>query len=149
MISWLVFSLPFLALRAPAWVSPPSLAVTFSEGQIHSLLSHQSGVLHGQGVVGHHRRSARLFLPALVVRFFVLKVIGKDVPIGNPIADTRLISPMAIHEAAEIRERHVAFQRAESTFPALGFTDIRYFRSDDPRSPHSSGPLGRDRTTHR
>ncbi len=83
----------------------------------------------------------RLFLPALVARLFVLKVIGKDVPIGDPIADTRPILPTAIHEAAEIRERHVAFQRAESTPPALGFADIRYFCPNDPRSPHESHNL--------
>ena len=77
----------------------------------------------------------RLLLPAYVARLYLLKLLGKAVPIGDPIADTHLNSKVDNHEAPEIRKRHVAFQEAESTLPSLGFTDIRYYRTDDPRYP--------------
>src|SRR5260370_34614432 len=83
----------------------------------------------------------KLLLPALIARLFVLKLIGKPSPIGDPIADIRMISPMDAHDAEEIRKRHVIFQAAESGLPGLGFTQIRYFRGDDPRSPHENYSL--------
>jgi len=83
----------------------------------------------------------RLFLPALIARLFALKLLARAIPIGDPIADTRLMSPLDAHEAEQIRKRHVLFQGAESTLARLGFTEVRYFRADDPRYAYESYSL--------
>jgi hypothetical protein len=78
----------------------------------------------------------RLLLPGLIARLFALKLLAQAVPIGDPIADARLMSPIEAHDAVEIRKRYVIFQGAESALTGLGFTEIRYFQADDPRSPY-------------
>jgi hypothetical protein len=80
----------------------------------------------------------RLLLPALIARLFVLKLLKWNVPIGDPIADTLLTAPLDSIDLEKIRKRHWVFHEAESALPPLGFTDFRYFRGDDPRSPHDS-----------
>jgi hypothetical protein len=80
----------------------------------------------------------RLILPALIVRLFVLKLLGKTVPVGDPIAEARLIAPLDHLEAAEIRERHAFFRKVEPALARLGFTEICYHRADDPRYPYQS-----------
>jgi hypothetical protein len=64
----------------------------------------------------------RILLPALIARLFFLKLIGKPVPIGDPIAEVRLTATLDAHEAGDIRKRHVLFQAAESALPGLGIT---------------------------
>ncbi len=80
----------------------------------------------------------RLLLPAYIARLFVLKLLRKTVPIGDPIADARLISSLGADDAKAIRERHPFFGRAESALRRLGFTGFGYFRSNDPRYPYES-----------
>ena len=80
----------------------------------------------------------RLLLPAYLARLLVLKLLRKPVPVGGPIADTRLISPLDDGEAKAIRERHPLFELAGSALPRLGFAELGYFRANDPRSPQES-----------
>ena len=80
----------------------------------------------------------RLILPALIVRLFVLKLLGWTVPVGDPIADIRMIAPLDALEAAEIRERFAYFREVEPALSRLGFPGGRYYRADDPRFPYES-----------
>jgi len=83
----------------------------------------------------------KLLLPVLIARLFLFKLIGKPFPVGDPIADIRMISPLDALEAEKIRKRHVIFQAAESALPGLGFTQFRFIRGDDPRSPYENYSL--------
>jgi hypothetical protein len=80
----------------------------------------------------------KLLLPALIARLLILKLLGKTVPIGDPIAETRVIANLDEDEAAEVRRRHPFSQRAENALPRLGFTELRYVRNVDPRYPYAS-----------
>ena len=75
----------------------------------------------------------RWLLPAFIARLFVLKLLRKTVPIGDPIADIRLLATLDDREALKIRERYPFLKEVEGTLAGIGFTDIRYCRGDDPR----------------
>jgi hypothetical protein len=80
----------------------------------------------------------RWLLPAFIVRLLVLKLLRKTVPIGNPIADIRLMATLDDREAGEIRERYPCFQEIEPALARVGFTDVSYCRGDDPRYRYQS-----------
>ena len=83
----------------------------------------------------------RLLLPAYLARLFVLKLLRKAVPVGDPIADTRMMSPLGDEEAKAIRGHYAFFDLAESALRRLGFTEFGYFRANDPRFPFESFSL--------
>ncbi len=80
----------------------------------------------------------RWLLPAFIARLIVLKLLRKTVPIGNPIADIRLMATLDDREAGEIRERYPCFQEIEPALARVGFTDVSYCRADDPRYRYQS-----------
>jgi hypothetical protein len=83
----------------------------------------------------------RLLLPAYIARLLVLKLFRKVVPIGDPIADTRLMAPLSDEEISAIPERYAILSRADATLSRLGFNGFGYFRTSDPRFPYESFSL--------
>jgi hypothetical protein len=83
----------------------------------------------------------RWILPLLMGRLFALKFIGAVVPVGDPIADCKLISPLDDLESEQIRKRLDLFRECEPALSVLGFHLIHYFQANDPHYPYESHTL--------